>query len=162
MSIHHGVRVFSCTVGIFALGAVCGCGSSNARYEPSADQARTALEAALKTWVAGQPASAVEATPAVRVVDSGWQNGQQLASFEVLSEKDGDDGAKEFTVRLTLKGTSKKPKAEGKDVRYVVHGRDPVWVYNAEDYRRVLDMDNNPTGPTNGARPAGRRAPARG
>ena len=37
----------------------------------------------------------------------------------------------------------KKPPGD-QSVRYVVHGRDPVWVFREEDYKRMINMDNNP------------------
>ncbi len=49
----------------------------------------------------------------------------------------------------------KKPPGD-QSVRYFVHGRDPVWVYREEDYKRMINMDNNPV-------PASRiDSPARG
>ena len=77
--------------------------------------------------------------PPVRMVDSAWQQGQQIESFQIGDEEDTEDGTKQFTVKLTLK-KAKEPQ----EVRYVVHGRDPVWVYREEDYKRMLHMDNNP------------------
>jgi len=121
------------------LGLLAGCGSGHARYTPSAGEARSSLEAALTAWRDGKTIGEVEAKPAVHVVDSAWQGGQQIDSFQIGDEEDGGDGTKQFVVGLMMK------KAKGtQDVRYVVHGRDPVWVYREEDYKRTLNMDNNP------------------
>jgi hypothetical protein len=140
--------------------ALAGCGSGYAKYTPTHSEARTALETALKTWAAGRPSASIEATPPIRVVDSAWRDGKRLDAFEVLGEEDGGDGTKQFTVRLTLASAPNGKKAatpdrskKDQEVRYVVHGRDPIWVYSADDFRRVLDMDNNPAPP----RPATRR-----
>ena len=50
----------------------------------------------------------------------------------------------------------KKPAGD-QSVRYVVHGRDPVWVYREEDYKRMLNMDNNPV-PTSSSKSGARRS----
>jgi len=121
------------------LGLIAGCGASHARYVPTSGEARSSLEAALAAWRDGKAAGDVEAKPPVHVVDSAWQAGQQIESFQIGAEEDVGDGTKQFVVKLTMK------KAKGdQDVRYVVHGRDPVWVFNAEDYKHMLDMDNKP------------------
>jgi hypothetical protein len=121
------------------LGVLFGCGSGHARYTPSAGEARSSLEAAMNAWRDGKRISDVQATPPVHVVDSVWQGGQQIDSFQIGNEEDVGDGTKQFVVELTMK------KAKGtQDVRYVVHGRDPVWVFREEDYKRTLNMDNNP------------------
>ncbi len=65
--------------------------------------------------------------------------GQQVESFEIGDEEDEGDGTKQFAVTLKMK----KPPGD-QSVRYFVHGRDPVWVYREEDYKRMLNMDNNP------------------
>ncbi len=111
-----------------------GCGTGHARFTPGEDEARDALEHALSAWRDGQ------AAPPAHVVESAWRNGQQIEKFEILREQDGDDGTKVFSVRLS----TKKPKGD-REIVYVVHGRDPIWVYREEDYNRMLQMDNNPT-----------------
>jgi hypothetical protein len=106
--------------------AQSGCGASHARYSPTA-------------WKDGKPYGPIAATPSVQIADSSWQAGEQLESFQIGEEVDGDEGTKEFTVSLK----TKKPVGE-QSVRYFVHGRDPVWVYREEDYKRMANMDNNP------------------
>jgi hypothetical protein len=126
------------------LGLMGGCGVGHARFTPTADEARSSLEAALTAWRDGKAVGEVEAKPPVQVVDSVWQGGQQVDSFQIGDEEDGGDGTKQFVVKMTMK------KAKGsQDVRYVVHGRDPVWVYREEDYKRTLNMENNPVTTTN-------------
>ena len=139
-------------MGALALGvlrsAPAGCGSDTARYAPTRDVARKSLEAALTAWREGRPIGALEGdTPPVRVVDSSWRSGEKLEAFQVLGEGDAD-GRKEFTVRLTMK----QPRGESQ-ARYVVHGRDPVWVYRGEDFARAMDMDNQPEPPRPRRRP---------
>jgi hypothetical protein len=133
-------------VGVLALAALLtassGCGSDTARYTPTADVARKSLEAALTAWRDGRPIGSLEgSSPPVRVVDSIWRSGEKLESFQLLGEGDVD-GRKEFTVRLTMK----EPRGE-KEARYIVHGRDPIWVYRGEDFARAMDMDNQPEPP---------------
>jgi hypothetical protein len=118
--------------------AGCG-GTGHARYNPPQDEARAALEAALSAWRDGRPFGPIDATPPVRVADSLWQGGQQIESFEIGAEVPGDDGAKRFPVKLTMK----KAKTV-REVNYVVNGRDPVWVFSELDYKRMIDMGNGP------------------
>ena len=130
-------------VGALALAALLtassGCESDTARYTPTANVARQSLEAALTAWRDGRPVGSIAGnSPPVRVVDSSWRSGEKLAAFQVLGEADVD-GRKEFTVRLTMK----EPRGET-EARYLVHGRDPVWVYRGEEFARVMDMDNQP------------------
>jgi hypothetical protein len=139
-------------VGVLALAALLtassGCGSDTARYTPTADVARKSLEAALTAWRDGRPIGSLEgSSPPVRVVDSIWRSGEKLESFQLLGEGDVD-GRKEFTVRLTMK----EPRGE-KEARYIVHGRDPIWVYRGEDFARAMDMDNQPEPPRPRRRP---------
>ena len=133
-------------VGALALGALLtassGCESDAARYAPTMDVARKSLEAALTAWREGRPIGALEGdTPPVRVVDSSWRSGEKLETFQVLGVGDAD-GRKEFSVRLTMK----EPRGE-KEARYIVHGRDPIWVYRGEDFARAMDMDHQPEPP---------------
>ena len=115
-----------------------GCGASSARFKPTSDEARSSLEAALTAWRDGKPYGSVVATPPIQVGDSAWQAGDQVESFEIGEELD-DDGTKQFVVAFKMK----KPPGD-QSVRYFVHGRDPVWVYREEDYKRMINMDNNP------------------
>ena len=128
------------------LSLIAGCGGENARYKPSSSDAASSLEKALTAWRDGKPYGALDETPPVRVVDTDWQGGKQLESFEIGQEEDPGDGTKQFAVKLKLK----KSAAE-QDTRYVVHGRDPVWVYRDEDFKRMMNMDNNPEPPRKSA-----------
>ena len=130
-----------------------GCGASSARFKPTSDEARSSLEAALTAWRDGKPYGSVVATPPIQVGDSAWQAGDQVESFEIGEELD-DDGTKQFVVAMKMK----KPPGD-QSVRYYVHGRDPVWIYREEDYKRMLNMDNNPvtTSKSKTRRSGGRR-----
>ena len=139
-------------VGALALGALLtassGCESDTARYAPTRDVARKSLEAALTAWRDGRSIGSIAgSSPPVRVVDSSWRSREKLAAFQVLGEGDVD-GRKEFTVHLTMK----EPRGDSQ-ARYVVHGRDPVWVYRGEDFARAMDMDNQPEPPRRKRRP---------
>jgi hypothetical protein len=137
------------------LGLMVGCGASHARYVPTSGEARSSLEAALTAWRDGKAFGDVEAKPPVHVVDAAWQGGRQLESFQIGDEEDLGDGTKQFVVKLRMK----KANAD-QDVRYVVHGRDPVWVFTAEEYKHMLDMDNKPDAaakPRTGLRRSGRQ-----
>jgi hypothetical protein len=116
-----------------------GCGASHARYTPTSGEARSSLEAALTAWRDGKASSDIDAKPPVHMVDSAWQGGRQLESFQIGDEEDGGDGTKQFLAKLKMKNVK-----EEQDVRYVVHGRDPVWVFTADEYKHMLDMDNKP------------------
>jgi hypothetical protein len=130
-----------------------GCGASSARFKPTSGEARSSLEAALAAWRDGKPYGSVVATPSIQVGDSAWQAGDQVESFEIGEELD-DDGTKQFVVAFKMK----KPPGD-QSVRYYVHGRDPVWIYREEDYKRMLNMDNNPvtTSKSKTRRSGGRR-----
>jgi len=126
--------------GLAATAALCGCGGYD--VTPPAAVARTALERSLMTWKdGGSPGPIAGAEPPVQAIDSEWQNGRKLASFEILGEE-GGAGDRRFTVRLV----GRDPAGE-KEARYVVLGQGPVLVYREEDYRKMLDMDNNPAPP---------------
>ena len=106
-------------------------GTSTGRYIPSGGTARQSLEAALTAWQQGQRPGRIEAvSPPVQAADCKWQAGQKLGGFEILQEEPGD-GPRWFVVRLKLR----QPSGE-QVVRYVVVGRDPVWVFREDDYKK--------------------------
>ena len=61
-------------------------------------------------------------------------NGQKISRYEIVSEEP-QDGLTFFSVRLTPKG-----RGAAKVVRYVVVGRDPLWVYREDDYKTKAGM----------------------
>jgi hypothetical protein len=137
-----------------SVGILAGCGSGHARYTPSSTEARSSLESALTAWRDGKPVSSIDAKPPVHVIDSARQGGQQIESFQIGDEQDVGDGTKQFAVKLVT-----KPKGNEQEVKFVVHGRDPVYVFREEDYVRTLNMDNNPATPPpkSGSRKSGRQ-----
>jgi hypothetical protein len=135
MRVHLVVR--SLVFGGLLLLAGAGCGSDHGygRYIPPEQTSRQALEAALTAWQNGkQPGQVADGPPAVEVVDSRWKAGQKLRKFQIVGEEPGD-GPKFFKVRLTLKGQAKE-----QEVRYVVVGRDPLWVYREDDFQTSSGM----------------------
>lgn len=113
----------------------CSDGDSTAKYSPATDTARQALQGALDAWKRGEPPGKVTGLPiAVEVSDSKRQRGQTLSSFEITGEIPSDAG-KGFSVRLNLENPQ-----EEQQVRYIVVGRDPIWVFREEDYKRADGM----------------------
>jgi hypothetical protein len=115
--------------------AAAGCsgsGRNESDFIPSTNNARKALESALKSWQAGQPPGTVPGTasPTVQVTDSRWQAGQKLVGFEILNEDSSEQG-RFFRVRLDV------GKGAPVEVRYVVIGIDPLLVYREEDYQKL-------------------------
>ena len=100
-------------------------------FHPATDNARKALTAALNHWEAGNSRGRSPARRrSVEVVDTKWKAGQKLKSYEILGES-ARAGPRTFKVRLTL---AKGPPME---MRYMVVGIDPLWVYREEDFQAV-------------------------
>jgi hypothetical protein len=118
---------------VLAAAAGCSKGTRVEDFTPPADNARKALEAALNHWQAGNPPGSVPGTrPAVEVIDAKWKAGQKLTGFEVVKEEPpAGTGPRYFTVRLT------PAKGPPEEVRYVVLGIDPLWVYREDDYKKL-------------------------
>ena len=113
-----------------------GCSrNSDKTYVPASATARDALTAALGAWQNGRRPGKIEtAGAAVQAVDSQWQAGAKLRGFEILGEQPSE-GPKQFSVRLSL-----DELAKDQEVRYVVVGRDPIWVVREEDYAQFRNM----------------------
>ena len=119
------------TAGLVCL-AGCSKGGRVEDFTPPTDNARKAVEAALAHWQAGHPPGTIPGTaPPVEVLDSKWKAGQQLKAFEVLGEDTPGPGPRYFKVRLT------PAKGSPQEVRYVVVGIDPLWVYREDDYKKM-------------------------
>jgi hypothetical protein len=102
--------------------AVIGCGR---RIAPAdAPVARQSLATALESWKAGdQPSKIREGSPSITMVDSAWNSGQKLESFEVVGP-DVESGVNlTCPVKLVLKDTAGKQSTV--QVKYVV-GTSPV------------------------------------
>ncbi|MDE2508096.1 MAG: hypothetical protein KGM43_12850 [Planctomycetota bacterium] len=122
-----------------AIAAGClGCGESGGGALPASDIAKAALEQSLNAWkTGGKPGAIGDGKPAITVVDTPWQNGQMLESFEILNDEEGET-ERTFLVRLSQ---GKPPVAH--EVRYRVIGNDPVMVYRDEDYQTLINMGDN-------------------
>jgi hypothetical protein len=119
--------------------ALCGCGGPS--IAPSSGRAGSALAAALDAWKAGAPCGPVAGqAPPVIAVDSAWQSGRSLASYEILGPVAGADPPR-LRARLALAA----PDAT-EEVVYVLVGADPLYVYREADFGRMMNMDNNPAG----------------
>jgi predicted small lipoprotein YifL len=129
-----------------ALISVAGCGGGPA-VVPPAEAARKSIEAGLQAWATGSKPGQISGAPVTtHFVDSVWGSGRKLVAFSVTeAESTGSD--RRFLARLTLA----RPDAVD-EVHYVVIGADPIWVYRADDYERMLNMDNNPAPVTKGRR----------
>jgi hypothetical protein len=120
--------------------AAAGCGNRGGSA-PSDEVARTALDAALKTWRdGGKPGTVAGMDPPVQVLDTPWAQGDRLASYEILGEETGTAAEKQFTVRLVLAGKPERTQ----EVTYHVLGRGPVMVFRDEDYKRNINMEDGP------------------
>ena len=101
------------------------------QFIPPEATARQALETALNAWQGGQgkPGRLSLGKVGIEVVDATWQSGQKLSAYRITGEEQGN-GPPRFTVTLTL------PKGE-RTVKYVVLGKDPLWVYTEAEYQKL-------------------------
>jgi hypothetical protein len=118
--------------------AATGCGGGSNSYSPSEDQARTALEKALTAWKNGKAAGKVQGeSPAIQALDSVWQQGARLASFQIVGTVEKEPaGPRWFSVKLKF-----QDETEPQQVTYAVLGVDPLWVYREKDYIRACGME---------------------
>ncbi len=110
---------------------------------PERAAGRLAVEKALGRW-----RDSVESEPKgsqseqVVLVDQQRKPGQRLRGFALLGDFEVES-CRCFKVKLELA----EPE-ESKLVVYYVFGRDPMWVYRAEDFERIMhwemDMPNTP------------------
>lgn len=108
-----------------------GCSQGTARFVPTVDSAREAVEMTLEAWKKGEPLKLIdEFEPGIQPVDSRWQQGRKLLDYEILDEHEVE-GAKQIKVRLTLdKGLAPE------ETSYVVIGQNPLYVYWLTDYEQ--------------------------
>ena len=114
-----------------------GCGSSTRDFVPNAASARDDLETALASWQkGGKPAELITSEHPIYFVDSQWEAGQALESYEILEENPSQsETEKRYGVVLRMK----KPAAE-KRVEYIAVGRSPMWIFRDEDYVKQGSM----------------------
>ncbi|WP_165223514.1 hypothetical protein [Aquisphaera insulae] len=131
-----------------------GCGSSTSAYIPNAATARDDLDAALAAWQkGGKPAQLMKGERPINFVDSQWESGLELESYQILEEAPSpSETEKRYGVVLKMK----KPPAE-KRLEYVAVGRSPMWIFRDEDYVKQGGMGEEPRAKANV-----KRSPARG
>ena len=106
---------------------------------PTAEAARKALTSALEMWRGGgKPDDLASVDPPIHVVDSEWTNGQRLTDFEIIREEPAEQD-KRFTVKLVRTSPGKT-----EEVVYIVLGSGSISVFRDADYKRTMNMDNNP------------------
>jgi hypothetical protein len=125
---------------------ICGCGGgarSDQDLIPAEAKARTALETVLTAWQNGQAFGPVAiASGTAHVVDSEWKAGKKLAGYEIVSAEPAE-GPPRFAVKLRVQAApGKQPEAKGeREVRYVVVGIDPLWIYREDEYQSTMGMN---------------------
>jgi hypothetical protein len=118
---------------------------------PELGPARAALVASLDAWKAGRRESGVliGAAPAIGIVDS-LRTDRPLLGYEVVGPLLAVAKGRPFAVRLELDS----PR-EAVDVRYVVMGRDPLWVFRHDDLDLMLHWEHKMSGEPAATTPGG-------
>jgi len=117
---------------VLALVFIAGCsgGNSPSRYEPPKQVARSAIDAALKTWKSGVPLGPIAGKPEINMFDERWQAGKKLESYELLDEVAGSEHP-QFKVRLKITGSAEEEN------EFLAVGIDPLLVFRDKDYRKT-------------------------
>ena len=117
-------------------------------FLPTWTEARQALDWALATWRdSANPPRQINSS-SVQFIDQQRQPGERLSTYEILARTEVEN-ARQFTVRLTL-ADDPTPRL----VRYIVIGREPIWVFRLEDYDLIshwehkMDEPEHPLPPT--------------
>lgn len=99
-------------------GTLPGCArNQNAPVDPAL--ARETLRIALDTWKNGEAFDALQdASPAIFVIDSEWQQGLKLKDYHLKAEGDEKDAHLYCPVKLTLQSASGKELK--RDVTYII------------------------------------------
>jgi hypothetical protein len=141
-------------VAALTLALTPGCGSSTSAYIPNAATAREDLDTALASWQkGGKPAQLMTSERPIYFVDSQWEAGQALESYQILEETPTQSQTeKRYGAVLKMK----QPLAE-KRVEYIAVGRSPMWIFRDEDYVKQGSMGEVPKAKSNAG-----RSPARG
>jgi hypothetical protein len=127
------------TIFLFAMSVpfTFGCGKKTdvKDYIPPQEAARQALSTALDAWKAGKTPDQIGASqPAIQAQDVQWTGGKKLTAYEIVGPTTGEDQNQRFTVKLTLDGGAPQ------ETTYVVLGKDPVWVFSEESYKKTSGM----------------------
>jgi hypothetical protein len=115
----------------------CNSGPTTERFVPAPERACQALEQALRSWQQGRPPGKLEAiaNPAVILVDTCRRPEQALDQFTILGEAPGE-GPRCFAVNLRLQNPE-----ETQQVRFVIFGEDPLWVYRYENFEMMIHWE---------------------
>ncbi len=105
---------------------------------PDLASSEAALVASLDAWKADRRASGVliGSKPSIGVVDS-TRTARPLLGYEILGPLMVVEKSRPFAVRLSLDA----PR-ETVATRYLVVGRDPLWVFRQEDFERMLHWEH--------------------
>jgi hypothetical protein len=128
--------------GLLATAFLVGCGAaehgSDALTVPDIGPARAALVASLDAWKADTRGSGVVigSRPAIGVVDSARAD-RPLIDYEVVGPLMVQEKVRPFSVRLVLGSPRETVTA-----RYLVMGRDPLWVYRQEDFDLMIHWEH--------------------
>jgi hypothetical protein len=109
-----------------------GCNKNpESRYIPSGATARESVEAALNAWKNGEPPGSIKlGEKPVNIVDSRWQRGTKLESFQVTEEL-APNPHPSYKVKLQF-----AKETASSETTYLVIGLDPLLIYRSEDYER--------------------------
>jgi hypothetical protein len=102
---------------------------------PDRSVARQAIERSLEEWRTSPQSDTTAAGRTVIFVDRERQPGQKLREFAVLGDSEVDN-RRRFVARLSLAEPDESILAA-----YYVFGNDPTWVYRAEEFDRMMNMD---------------------
>jgi hypothetical protein len=128
--------------------ASCAAGCGDARRGPAdldapdLESSKTALVASLEAWKADRRSSGVliGSKPSIGVVDAARAD-RPLLGYEVVGPLMTLGKARPFAVGLVL-GEPRETVA----TRYLVLGRDPLWVFRQEDFERMLHWEHKMDG----------------
>ena len=105
---------------------------------PDLAASNAALVVALDAWKADRRTSGVliGSKPSIGVVDS-TRTDRPLLDYEILGPLMAIEKSRPFAVRLVLDSPRETVAA-----RYLVLGRDPLWVFRQEDFERMLHWEH--------------------
>ena len=122
----------------FAAGCGGGGWGSADLAPPDVRSSTAALVTSLDAWKGDRRASGVliGSKPSVGVVDS-LRTERPLLGYEIVGPLMVVEKARPFAVRLDLDS----PR-ETVETRYLILGRDPLWVFRQEDFERMLHWEH--------------------
>ena len=129
MNYNTGALVAKVVLGLFFI-AGCGGGNSASRYKLPKQVARSAIDAALKTWKSGAPLNPIAGKPEINMFDERWRSGKKLEAYEILDEIAGREHP-QFKVRLKITGSAEEVN------EFLAVGIDPLLVFRDKDYQKA-------------------------